>query len=66
MKTRTWKHGVKILGNSDILRKNQMKTENGSPGDFPSSVTFAHHENVSFSFVLLMKKQTEVIHLQTD
>ncbi len=32
---KTWRHGIKILGNSDILRKNQMKTENGSPGDFP-------------------------------
>ncbi len=35
--TWTWRHGIKILGNSEVLQQ-KIKWKKESPGDFPYSV----------------------------
>ncbi len=66
METRTRTHGIKTLEKFDVIQKKS----NGKrkPRQFSLiRLPFAHRANGSSSFVcLLTKKQTEVIHLQTD
>ncbi len=66
MESWTWRHEIKILGTSGILRQ-KIKWKTETRANFLMRIPFAHRTNGSLSFVhVLTKKQTEVIRLQTD
>jgi hypothetical protein len=61
----TWRHGDRNMEFWCIIQKGKWKKEVGPRRFFLTRLLFVHHAIGSLIFVrLLMKKQTEVIHLQ--
>jgi hypothetical protein len=50
LKTWTWRHGIKILGNSDVLQQKKSTGKNKPRRFFSIHLPFAHRANGSFLF----------------